>query len=68
MENTVKYNKELSFTITFVDGTSQRFSTLSNIDTPILAVEFLVSKLNTVVKVYFPDKQIKSISLNIDVI
>ena len=32
MENPVKYNKELSFTITFMDNTTQRFGTLVDID------------------------------------
>ena len=65
------YNKELSFTVTFMDGTNQRFSTLVDIDCPILATQFLVRKLAVMIQEYHPNKpvkQIKSISLNIDVI
>ena len=62
------YNKELSFTVTFMDGTNQRFSTLVDIDCPILATDYLVRKLKAIIQEYYSDKQIKSISLNIDVI
>ena len=64
----MKYNKELSFTIKFTDSKDQRFSTLSDIDDPILAIDFLIKKLKSIVQDYYPDKQIKSVSLNIDVI
>ena len=65
------YNKELSFTITFTDGTNQRFSTLVDIDCPILATQFLVRKLAAIIQEYRPNepvKQVKSITLKIEVI
>lgn len=62
------YNKELSFTVTFMDGTNQRFSSLSDIDCPILATDYLVRRLKAIIQEYYPGKQIKSITLNIEVI
>jgi len=61
------YNKELSFTVIFTDSTHQRFSTLSDVNCPISATDYLVKKLKSWIQENYPDKQIKSITLTIKV-